>query len=286
MSRPLPLTLALLIATGSLHAGVLFPTAYTAIFSFTEDSTQVGSRMSLAWDGASYWSAAGGGSGGIRQARYGPDGSLAASLAPGIDFRSVFSDAAGNVYARAYNSRTIYQQVSPGVFTPLAGLMDGTLDPQAAVVLNSAGTEYMAMSGGRVYRWSRSGVFLSSVALQGFGASGGEGLYPNNRGLAAWNGYWLTFADQVLSAWDPSGQRVDTTTLQQAGMSADAGFSFSVANGMFFVEDGGVWRGYGTAPAMQPLSQGSEVPEPAAWLLGAAGIGAIAILRRRARRSS
>jgi len=65
-------------------------------------------------------------------------------------------------------------------------------------------------------------------------------------GIAAAGGYWLTYSNRMLSAWDTDGNRVDTTELLNAGTSFDAHFSFSYANGMVFIVDGpgGSWRGY------------------------------------------
>lgn len=53
-------------------------------------------------------------------------------------------------------------------------------------------------------------------------------------------------SDQVLSAWDETGTRVATTTLNGAGTSGDSYYAYSAANGMFWVVDfvGGSWRGY------------------------------------------
>jgi hypothetical protein len=272
-----------LLASGCLYAGPLFPGSLSSTFSFAESADQAGVRMTLAWDGANYWSVTGGGWGGVRQASYGADGSLTANYSPGIDFRSIFTDTAGNVYARGYNSRSIYAQAEPGLFSAVVTLQDGTLDPQASVVLNSTGTEYLAMSEGVVYRWSLSGIFLGSVGLSGFGALSGESNYPQNRGIAVWNDYWLTYSDQILSAWDSMGNRVDSTTLMAAGLSADANFSFSVANGMFFVEDDGVWRGYEFGSSLNEAG----VPEPAtAMLMGLGGLFIAWRLRRRSPRNA
>jgi len=75
--------------------------------------------MPITFDGANYWSVSGGSSSGNRLARYGTSGNLLATYAPGLDFRSVFTDAAGIVYARAYGSPTIYRQTAPGVLVTL-----------------------------------------------------------------------------------------------------------------------------------------------------------------------
>ena len=135
------------------------------------------------------------------------------------------------------------------MFAPHASL-GGSLDAQSAVVLNSAGTEYIALNNGIVQRWDLSGTALPSVTLSGWGTVGSETSYPANRGLASLGGYWLTYTAGILSAWNATtGDRVDTTVLNGAGQTFDSYFSFSDANDMAFVADDspsslGLWRGY------------------------------------------
>ena len=185
---------------------------------------------------------------GIRLGRYTFSGLPIATYSPGLDFRSVFTKADGTVLARAYNTNVIYQQTSPGIFTNSGiSLTDGTLDPQSSVVLNGAGTEYDAMSGGVVSRWSTNGTYLGSIKLQGFGSVSGETTSPQNRGLAAFGNVWLTYnGGGVVSAWDSSGNRMFQTVLPGAGTSFDSDYSFSYCNGKVFIVDvaGGKWRGY------------------------------------------
>jgi hypothetical protein len=69
-----------------------------------------------------------------------------------------------------------------------------------------------------VSRWRVSdGSFIGSVPLNGFGSVTWENTYPANRGIAAAGGYYLTYSNSVLSAWNAAGERVATTTLNQAG---------------------------------------------------------------------
>lgn len=187
-----------------------------------------------------------GGPSGLRLAQYDSNGSLLATYAPNLDIRSIFTDCPGNLYARQFASPIIYQQTAPGTFVPFVTLAGGTLDAQSAVVFNTSDTEYIAMSVGTVSRWDGTGTFLGTVALSGYGKRFGESAYPNNRGIAAAGGYWLTYSNRMLSAWDTGGNRVDTTELLNAGTSFDSHFSFSYANGMVFIVDGpgGSWRGY------------------------------------------
>jgi autotransporter-associated beta strand protein len=224
-------------ATGGL-AG-----SYSPAISFT--SHDGGDLAGMAFDGTHYWSVSGGFP--TADAEYTAAGGFIGTFGPGLDFRSDFTDAGGNVYARAFNNPTIYKQTSPGTFTPFVTLSGGSLDAQSSVVLNGAGTEYDAMSGGTVSRWNLAGTFLGTVSLSGFGSlDANENVYPANRGLAAVGNFWLTYDNGKLSYWNFSGNRVGTTTLTGAGSSFDSNFSISYANGMVFIGDfgGGTWRGY------------------------------------------
>ncbi len=232
------------IVTGfSIHTNVTFIDALTTN-SVTPNSTTMG----IAFDGTNYWSVSGDETNGNRLAQYGLTGALIATYSPGLDFRSVFTKADGTVLARAYNSPIIYQQTSPGVMTSSGiTLTGGTLDQQASVALNGAGTEFIAMSGGVVSRWDTGGNYLGSVTLQGFGTLGNENVYPQNRGIAAFGNVWLTYdGGGHLSMWDFSGNRLLQAVLPGAGTSFDSDFSFSYCNGKVFIVDvaGGTWRGY------------------------------------------
>ena len=226
------------VVTGfSIHTNVTFTDALT------------NKTMGIAFDGSNYWSCSGGGSDGVRLAQYGLSGALIATYSPGLDFRSVFTRADGTVLARAVNSPIIYQQTSPGVFASSGiTLTGGALDAQSSVVLNGAGTEYDAMSGGVVSRWDTNGNYIGNVTLQGFGTLSNENMYSQNRGMAAFGNVWLTYdGGRNLSIWDFSGNRLTQAVLPGAGTSFDSDFSFSYCSGKVFIVDmaGGTWRGYG-----------------------------------------
>jgi hypothetical protein len=202
----------------------------------------------ITFDGTNYWDCSGGSTSGVRLGQYTSSGVLVATYSPGLDFRSVFTTAGGIVLARQYDDPIVYQQTSPGVFVNSGvSLTGGSLDPQSSVVLNGAGTEYDAISGGVVSRWSTNGTYLGSVNLQGFGSVGGENIFPQSRGLAAFGNFWLTYNGAgILSAWDDNGNRVFQTALPGAGTSFDSDFSFSCCNGKVFIVDvaGGAWRAF------------------------------------------
>lgn len=245
----LALVLVLGVVPGAALAYPLDP-SYNYAISFVDAGGQY--PMGIAWDGTYYWSCVGGysGGGGVRQ--YNAGGAFVASYpSSGLDFRSIFNDAAGNIYARQYNDRTIYVMTAPGVFAASVTLTGGTLDSQSSVVLNGAETQFIAMNEGVVSRWSRAGTYLGDVALIGYGTMGGETGYPDNRGIAAIGDYWYTYvgyslATRTLSEWDSGGHRLGTATLNLAGTSFASAHSFSAANGMIFVDtlSGAAWMGY------------------------------------------
>jgi hypothetical protein len=226
--------------------GASFRTNYFASLTFTD--ALAATTMTMAYDGSNYWACSGGTPTGVRLARYDSNGVMLATYSPGLDFRSVFTDGAGTVLARAYADPTIYIQTAPGVFAASGvSLTGGTLNPQSSVVLNGAGTEYLAASNGVVSRWDPDGNFLGSVTLQGFGSVAGETNPPQNRGIGAFGDFWVTYNEAgLLSVWDITGTRLAVVTLSAGGNQLASGYSFSYANGKAFVVDvaGGLWRAY------------------------------------------
>jgi hypothetical protein len=258
------------IITGfSVHTNVTFTDALPV------------TTMTMAFDGTNYWSCSGGTTSGNRLARYGLSGALVTTYAPGLDFRSVFTRTDGTLLARAYASGVIYQQTSPGVFASSGiTLTGGTLDVQSSVVLNGAGNEYQAMSGGVVSRWSTNGTYLGIVTLSGFGSVSGENISPQNRGLGVMGNLWLTYnGNGILSIWDSSGNRITQVALPGAGTSFDSDYSISFCNGKVFIVDvaGGKWRGFDlySGAAVAVLAAEST----AAWLTDVtnkiAGVGSL-----------
>jgi hypothetical protein len=247
-------------------AGWSFRTNYFASMTFT-DALNV-TAMPVAFDGTNYWSCSGGNTIGARFAKYDTNGVPLATFSPGLDFRSIFTDGNGAILARQYNDPAIYLQTAPGVFTPSGvTLTGGNLDPQASVVMNGAGTEYVAVSSGVVSRWDPDGNFLGSVALQGFGSLSGETAGTVQAlNLAAFGNFWLTYNGAgIVSVWDTFGNRLANCVLSGAGTSSDSDYSFSFANGKVFIADvgGGTWRGYDVGSSGQVAIYGA--PGDPSW---------------------
>ena len=253
----------------SAAAGPVFSAASINASQTFQDALS-GTTMTMAYDGSSYWSASGGNQSGVRYAQYDAGGATVATYAPGLDFRSVFT-AGSTVLARGFASNTIYQQSAPGVFSSLLTLSGGALDAQSAVVKD--GANYIAMNSGVVSQWSASGAYLGAVSLSGFGTQAGEDDYPQGRGFAVVGNYWLTYNDGSLSAWDHAGNRVDQTSLVNAGTSFDSNFSLSYANNKVFIVDGAgqTWRGY----------EVTAVPEPETYAMLLAGLTLLGVAARR-----
>jgi hypothetical protein len=244
------LSAAALLAVATGASAQFDEPAYDAVMTFTDGGAGGSTTMTLAFDGTNFWSANGGYTNNpVHQ--YDADGNLQTTYDVPLDQRSIFTDGA-RLYIRPYGDPTIYMQDSPGNFSPYITLSGGSLDVQAAVV--STGSEYIANNFGSLNRWDSSGAFLGAVNLSGFGSQNNEAEYPQGRGIAFGGGYYLTYSNGVLSAWDGDGNRLDTTVLNGAGQGFDSHFSLSYTNDKFWVVDssGGTWRGYQVLPRGNP----------------------------------
>lgn len=77
-------------------------------------------------------------------------GNLLAAVrpAPGMEFRSLFTNAAGDVFARDYNFAEIWKQNSQfATFTAIQALQ-GPFDSNSQIVLDSSGTHYIGNNNG------------------------------------------------------------------------------------------------------------------------------------------
>jgi hypothetical protein len=204
-------------------------------------------QMTLAHNGTVYVDSQGGSSP-MPVTVYNANGGVVTTVNVPLDFRSVFErhDGTADLYARAYNSRVIYQRTPAGAQQVAATLsINGPLDAQSAVVWDPTRTLYLANNFGTVAAWNSRGTFISSTPLAGMVAA--ELASPQGRGLAVSpGGCMLTYHAGVVSSWNTNGTRADTLQLVGAGTTFDSYWSFSYTNGLFWVADsaGGNWRAY------------------------------------------
>lgn len=222
--------------------------SYNPVITFA-NSALANRPCGFAWDGASLWTGNVGSSGGNVLAQYTGAGAFVSYFQSGIDFRSVFTkgDGAGPVYARPISSAQIRVMTAPGVFANDVLLAGTALDGQAAIVWDNNKNEFIGQKDGTVRRWAANGAALANVTLTGYGTLNQEGDYPNDRGIAWSDGFYLTYSNTVLSAWDDQGNRIDTTTLVSTTGTFEEHFSISYAQGKVWVvsaNSGGTWRGY------------------------------------------
>jgi hypothetical protein len=205
-------------------------------------------QMAVAWDGANLWSCSGGLPNGVRLARYSPSGMPLSGYQPDIDFRVLFTkgDGTSPVYAREFASSQIRVQTSPGVFGNDVVLSGGNLDSQSSVIYDAVASQFVAFNAGVVTRWADNGSFMNTLTLVGFGSMNNENDFPQNRKILYRSGYFLTYSNGTLSAWNAMGQRVSSSDLDGGGTSTDSHFSLSYAAGKVWVMDtaGGTWLGY------------------------------------------
>jgi hypothetical protein len=212
--------------------GIIQPT-----LSFTNEAGTT--AMGMTYDGSRYWSCSGGSSNGDRLVAQSADGGVLFTRALSVDYRSIFTAVAGQgpVLVRGYNSRVIKQLAQDmNSWSDLVTLNGGNLHNQSAVVFDAAEQQYVAIDADVVNRWNAQGVFQDTVALTD--ASGG-------RALAVLGGYYYTLSANVISRWNRSGQRLAQFELS---LSAGSNYSFSEANGMFWLERSGTRYGF-TLPA-------------------------------------
>ncbi len=230
-----------LVVLAAAAAGAV---AVPPVLSFADASGDT--PMGVAFDGTHYWSVSGGSSDGVREAEYDAAGALVDTFSPGIDFRSISTDSSGRIFARGYNSPTIYQQTSPGVFATFATLSGASINYQGSlVVVNQAGDGFLSINQGVVDEWDMSGAHTGSVTLNGYGANGEGTSYIDGVRIAQVDGYFLTYnaSTAEVSLWDSSGNRVRTLSLTGApAHDISAAYSFSATDGHVFLDYDGQWH--------------------------------------------
>lgn len=252
-------------------AGPVFGAAsYVSTLTLASGSTDIG--MGVAFANNTYFTAYGD-SGKSPFAELDSSGNLISSVRPypGIDFRSVFSNAAGEIFVRGYNFNEIWQQgVTFGTFTELVQLA-GVIGANIQVVLDSSGTHYIGNNGGVLQFWNLAGIKTKTVTLAPGAANGVISVFGN---------YALSYNQQGLHAYDlNSGALIDTTQLNGATPGQyGVNYGQSFANGYFFVANGD-----GSFSGFQIGQSGGAVPEPATWALMIAGFGLVGTAARRRR---
>ncbi|MEM6925945.1 MAG: hypothetical protein AAF602_03365 [Myxococcota bacterium] len=230
-----------------------FLASYVEIDTFQNNAGLLIRPNGFTFDGTDHWMGGGGTGTGNTYAEYDGARSFVSFFQPGLDFRSVFTKGSGvpPVFARVFGSNDILRQTAPGTFTVDLTLGGDPIFSQAGVVWDDEADLFIAHENGSVARWDAAGNRLGDLPLVGYGTLPGEPNNPSNARIAVGGGLYLTFAEGALSAWDRlSGERLDTTTLTNAGTELTAEFSFSVVEGLVWIvdDDESTWRGYDVLP--------------------------------------
>lgn len=262
--------------------------------SFTSDKAIAPAGLwtptGVAFDGTNYWIVSGAGIN-APMAKFDAAGNQLATYTPGPDFRSVFTNASGHVFASGFNSSIVYAMTGDGIFSPLVTLTGipvsgygGLPEYQSPIILSAAGDEYLSMARGIVYRWSLDGSFIGTRTLVGFGAADGLGNSSYDVRIANLGSNWVTYnaGTRTLSLWNPSsGARMGTTLFSDAISSS---YDFSVST----TADGRVWVGQGDRleygySVSQIAAELTAAPEPSSAILLASGLAGVfgAVRRKR-----
>ncbi len=98
--------------------------------------------------------------------------------APGMEFRSLFTDAAGDVFARDYQVNWISKEGTLGTWKAVQALA-GPFQVNSQVVLDSNGTHYVGNNGGTLQFWDLSGAKTKTVVLAAGASTGVVSIYGN-----------------------------------------------------------------------------------------------------------
>ncbi len=276
MYKSLALSVAAVVAisaaTAPATAAVFSSGAYNSTLAL--DGSGLDTQIGVAFSKGSYYLVSGGGpqspisrttiAGKLIESPISPN--------PGIDFRSIFTDARGAIFARGYASNVIYKQDGAlGNFKPIVTL-DGSSENQQQIVLSSDGTSYIGNNDGTLQFWNLAGQLTRTVTLD----ASANGVQFNHE-VSILGNYAVDYNNGTLSAFSlANGSLVGTTVLN--GDVVDGTYGQSYANGYFFVSNGSQFLGY-------KIGASSAVPEPSVLLLMPIGFGMLALGRRRSVRN-
>lgn len=190
--------------------------------------------VSIAFNGTFYFVVGGGNSPGD-VAMLDAGFNLIATQSVSLDCRSVFYNPAdGNVYIKGFTDNGLFRlHTSPfngGYDVVFSGLFQ---DNQSKVCISADGQYlYDHFNGNVVVYDFNTGITLNSFTLN----VPHDFTWPRGVLIAHTGTYLLTFADNVVYAYDPSnGNAISSCTL--TGMPASWEFSVSYTNGMFFLTE-------------------------------------------------
>jgi hypothetical protein len=282
-------TIALITGLSSTsHASGVLPDTLDYTFKLYSVQGAFDTPMPVSFDGTYYWGASGGGTESPLQQYDATTGDVLTTYAPGpgIDFRSTFADASGNIFASGYSDYRIYPMTSPGVFDLVStfSLLDVAPNEQAPVILSPDVTTYASRVGNTINLWSAvDGGWLSAITLTDYGNVAGEdaaGLGQSDLDLAAYGAYYLTYSESnnFVHAWDSAGNRVGSMELINNNNAT--AYSFGYSNGYIFTnyEANQQYTGYQLGSVG---GAGVSAPEPGTLVLSALGIAGMVARRRK-----
>ena len=212
--------------------------------------------MSAETAGGFVFTASGGSRSGFRLQRYLPNGTLSATFAPGIDFRSIFTNNSGVLFAKEWggHGHRIYSLTVGGAKTFLFSLSGAVLNSQAPADFNADDTELITMSKGTVNRYNATtGVFIGSFTLSGMTAA--ELSFPDSIQMETnLAGRIFTYSNGTVSEWNSSGARIGTSALPfGSNFFTDWSFGVSSDNLVFVFNIGSSrWESYDVGIEAQP----------------------------------
>ena len=222
----------------------------TSSFTFTFSDIPW-TTMSVAYSNGDYYVAYGGGAT-APLLEVAPNGTILnqAPPSPAIDFRSLFTDASGDIFARGGSGNVIYEETGGfGQFSALPFTLNETLgyalNPQEQVVLDYTTGHLIGNDNGTVTEWSsQTGSIIETVTLNGYTPS----TYGSSSNIADYDGHWYTYSQGVVTEWDPNtGNAIASQTVPGVNPANTSDYGFGIANGYLFIGD----KSAGTFTAFQ-----------------------------------